>query len=98
MTAVDSGLGSAGNWLGDVLGKLGNLLQPPEAVAKDVAQAADNRQITFAPTFQVNGADQATSQALADKIMAELQAKFMPMFTAPSLAIARGASLTDGSS
>lgn len=96
--AVDSGLGSAGNWLGDVLGKLGNLLQAPDAVAKDVAQASDNRQITFAPTFQVNGADQATSQALADKIMSELQAKFMPMFTAPSLAIARGASLTDGSS
>lgn len=95
---ADNGLGSAGNWLGDVLGKLGNLLQAPDAVAKDVAQASDNRQITFAPTFQVNGADQATSQALADKIMSELQAKFMPMFTAPSLAIARGASLTDGSS
>jgi TP901 family phage tail tape measure protein len=98
MTAVDSGLGAAGSWLGDVLDKLGNLLQAPDAVAKDVAQASDNRQTTFAPTLQINGADQATSQALADKIVAQLQAQFMPMFTAPSLAIARGASLTDGSS
>lgn len=98
MASLDSALGTAGNWLGDVLGKLGNLLQPPEAVAKDVAQASDNRQITFAPQLTLNGADQATTQALSDKIMADLRAQFMPILTAPSLAIARGASLTDGSS
>lgn len=98
MGSIDSGLGVMGNWLSEKLGQLGNLLKPPDAVSKDVAQAADNRQITFSPQIQINGQDQASAKALAEQLMRDLQAKFMPMMTANPLAVARGASLTDGSS
>jgi TP901 family phage tail tape measure protein len=73
-------------------------LATPGDVAKDVVNSvADNRQITFAPVFQISGADKATSEALANDVLGKVKASFMPLMMANPLAIRRGASLTDGS-
>lgn len=86
----------AGEWLGEKIGALIDTLSSPDQVAKEVTNA-DNRQITFAPQIQVNGADQATSEALANKVMAKMKGEFVPLMMADPLAVRRGASLTDGS-
>lgn len=100
MASLDSGLASAGSWLGDKLTALvdsvQSMLGSPDAVSKDVAKAADNRQITFAPAISINGADHASQQALAAAVMEQLRAQFMPMMMDP-LTLRRSASLTDGS-
>lgn len=86
----------AGEWLGEKIGALIDKLSSPDQVAKEVTNA-DNRQINFSPTIHVNGADQATSEALASKVMAQMKGQFLPMMMADPLAVRRGASLTDGS-
>ncbi|MNW21755.1 hypothetical protein D3C71_2228400 [compost metagenome] len=58
---------------------------------------ADNRQIHFAPVFQISGADKATAEALANDVLGKVKASFMPLMMANPLAVRRGASLTDGS-
>ena len=78
----------------------GTLLQTPgspEAVAKEVVNNTDSRQMTFAPVIHVNGADQATSSALADQVIAKMRGEFVPLMMANPLAVRRGAALTDGS-
>ncbi|MDH1550988.1 phage tail tape measure protein [Pseudomonas juntendi] len=88
---------SIGEWIGEKLGALVDRLTSPEEVAKEVVTNADNRQITFAPQIQVQGADQATSEALANAVLQKMQAQFLPMMMANPLDIRRGAALTDGS-
>lgn len=99
MASVDSGLASAGSWLGDKLTALvdsvQSMLGSPDAVSKDIAQV-DSRQITFSPQIQITGADHASQQALAAAVMEQLRAQFMPMMMDP-LTLRRSASLTDGS-
>ncbi|OTI01506.1 hypothetical protein, partial [Pseudomonas aeruginosa] len=56
-----------------------------------------NRQSPFEPQIQVNGADQATSEALANQVMAKMRGEFVPLMMADPLAVRRGAALTDGS-
>lgn len=105
MASMDSGLASAGTWLGDKLTGLVDTIKStlggPDAVSKEIAQAppVDSRQITFAPQIQINGADHASQQALAAAVMEQLRAQFMPMMTMPmdALSLRRSASLTDGS-
>ncbi|WP_248769636.1 phage tail tape measure protein [Pseudomonas sp. MWU12-2345] len=106
-TAVGGAIGSAvggfagseaGSWLGEKLGALVDRLSSPEKVSKDVAAAAtsaDNR--TFAPVIQISGQDQASAKALADLVLQQIHAQFMPMMMANPLAVRTGASLTDGS-
>lgn len=88
---------SVGEWIGEKLGALVDRLTSPSEVAKEVVNNADNRQITFAPQIQVQGADQATSEALANAVLQKMQAQFVPMMMANPLDIRRGAALTDGS-
>lgn len=87
----------AGSWLGEKLGALVDRLSSPEAVAKEVVNNTDSRNMTFAPVIHVNGADQATSNALANTVMQQMKAQFMPMMMASPLDVRRGAALTDGS-
>lgn len=87
----------AGSWIGEKLGALVDHLSSPDAVAKQVTNA-DNRQMTFAPVIHIAGADQATSNALADTVMQKLRGEFVPMMMANPLDVRRGAALTDGSS
>ncbi|OEC32889.1 phage tail tape measure protein, TP901 family, core region [Pseudomonas cuatrocienegasensis] len=73
-------------------------LAAPGDTAKDVVNSvADNRQIHFAPVFQISGADKATAEALANDVLGKVKASFMPLMMANPLAVRRGASLTDGS-
>lgn len=87
----------AGSWIGEKLGALVDRLSSPEAVAKEVVNNTDSRQMTFAPVIHVNGADQATSSALADQVIAKMRGEFVPLIMANPLAVRRGAALTDGS-
>jgi TP901 family phage tail tape measure protein len=87
----------AGSWIGEKLGALVDRLSSPEAVAKEVVNNTDSRQMTFAPVIHVNGADQATSSALADQVIAKMRGEFVPLMMANPLAVRRGAALTDGS-
>ncbi|MOA57414.1 hypothetical protein D3C78_1815870 [compost metagenome] len=66
-------------------------------MAKEVVNNTDSRQITFAPSIQVNGADQATSELLANSVLEKMKAQFVPLMMADPLSLRRGASLTDGS-
>ena len=86
----------AGSWIGEKLGALVDRLSSPESVAKEVVNNTDSRQMHFAPVIQVNGADQATSEALANQVMAKLRGEFVPLMMADPLAVRRGAALTDG--
>jgi TP901 family phage tail tape measure protein len=89
----------AGSWLGEKLGALVDRLSSPDEVSKDIPSVtnADNRQMQFAPVFHINGADQATTTALADNVMSRLRGEFVPLMMAPDqLAQRRGAALTDG--
>ncbi|WP_273819507.1 phage tail tape measure protein [Pseudomonas asplenii] len=109
-TAVGGALGGVlggiagsdiGSWLGDKLGNRisgsGNRLPDPGAVGSELtAKPADNRQVTFAPVIQINGLDQATARQLADTVMQQMQAQFVPMMMADPLAARRGTALTDG--
>jgi len=95
--SIDQLLGSLGDKIGGFMQGMVDRLQSPGEVQQQVAQASDNRQITFAPSFTVNGADQATTQALSQKIMAELRAQFLPMMSGDALGVRRSASLGDGS-
>ncbi|MBA1250908.1 phage tail tape measure protein [Pseudomonas luteola] len=101
MSSIDTALGASGSWLGEKLTQLVNSitdrLGSPDEVSKQVAQAADNRQITFSPQIQINGADHASQQALAKAVMDQLRAQFMPMMTMDPLSLKRSASLSDGS-
>ena len=90
-----------GSWLGDKLGDRisspGNRLPAPGAVGSELAaKPADNRQVSFAPVIQINGLDQATARQLADTVMQQMQAQFVPMMMADPLAARRGTALTDG--
>ncbi|HAN51652.1 MAG TPA: phage tail tape measure protein [Pseudomonas sp.] len=87
----------AGSWLGEKLGALVDRLSSPEAVAKEVVNTTDSRQISFAPVIHIAGADQATSSALADQVIAKMRGEFTPLMMANPLAVRRGAALTDGS-
>lgn len=84
--------GAAGEWAGGAYDRLSS----PDEVAGQVAAATDNRQISFAPIIQISGADQATSEALANQVMSKMRGEFVPMMMADPLAIRRGAALTDG--
>jgi len=95
--SLDQLLGSLGDKLDGFMRSIADRLQAPGEVQKQVAQASDNRQITFAPHLVVNGADQATTQALSQKIMAELRAQFLPLMSGDALGVRRSASLGDGS-
>lgn len=104
-TAVGGAVGAlagsgAGEWIGKQLGSLVDKLKAPADTAKDVAKAVtENKQITFAPqiTMQPTG-DPAYDKRLADQIMARLKAEMMAAgMGGDSLAVRRGASLTDGS-
>lgn len=89
----------AGSWLGEKLGALVDRLSSPDEVSKDIPSVtnADNRQMQFSPTIHINGADQATTTALADTVMSRLRGEFVPLMMAPDqLAQRRGAALTDG--
>lgn len=88
---------SAGEWIGEKLGALVDRLSSPEATAKEIVTNTDNRQNTFAPVITIQGADQATSQALADTVMQRMKAEMLPMMAMDPLAVRRGAALTDGS-
>jgi TP901 family phage tail tape measure protein len=88
---------SAGEWIGEKLGALVDRLSSPEATAKEIVTNTDNRQTTFAPVITIQGADQATSQALGDSIMQRMKAEMLPMMAMDPLAVRRGAALTDGS-
>lgn len=78
-------------------------LAPPAEVATAAAAAAAAATAAAPPPPQpvvnvditINGHDQATQQALVDRIMQELQAKLMPMMFNP-LSSRSGAMLTDG--
>ncbi|WP_017906174.1 phage tail tape measure protein [Pseudomonas asplenii] len=90
-----------GSWLGDKLGDRisapGDRLPVPVAVSSELTtKPADNRQVTFAPVIQINGLDQATARQLADTVMQQMQAQFVPMMLADPLAARRGTALTDG--
>lgn len=85
-----------GSWIGEKLGALVDRLSSPESVAKEVVNNTDSRQTHFAPVIHVNGADQATSEALANQVMAKLRGEFVPLMMADPLAVRRGAALTDG--
>lgn len=88
--------GEAGAWLGDKLGRQADRLAAPAAVSQNLAAAqADNRQINFAPVVQIYGQDQASAQQLADRVVQQLQAQWLPLM-GDSLAVRRGAALTDG--
>lgn len=87
----------AGSWIGEKLGALVDRLSSPEAVAKEVVNNTDSRQISFAPVIHIAGADQATSSALADQVIAKMRGEFTPLMMANPLAVRRGAALTDGS-
>lgn len=89
----------AGSWLGEKLGALVDRLSSPDEVSKDIPSVtnADNRQMQFSPIIHINGADQATTTALADTVMSRLRGEFVPLMMAPDqLAQRRGAALTDG--
>lgn len=73
------------------------LAAPADAAKEVVNSVADNRQIHFAPVFQISGADKATAEALANDVLGKVKASFMPLMMANPLAVRRGASLTDGS-
>ncbi|MCS7871135.1 phage tail tape measure protein [Pseudomonas aeruginosa] len=88
---------SAGEWIGEKLGALVDKLSSPEATAKEIVTNTDNRQTTFAPVINIQGADHATSQALGDSIMQRMKAEMLPMMAMDPLAVRRGAALTDGS-
>lgn len=74
----------------------------PSQVGKDVATAAAVAAVPPpppAPVFPpiqivINGQDQATAQALVDKVMQRIKAEMMPMFN--PLSVRSGAMLTDG--
>ncbi|HEC0486933.1 TPA: phage tail tape measure protein [Pseudomonas aeruginosa] len=94
--ALGAWLGSeAGGAVGEWAGGQYDRLSSPDDVAQQVSNA-DNRQITFAPVLHVNGADAATSNALADQVLSKMRGEFVPLMMADPLAIRRGASLTDG--
>jgi TP901 family phage tail tape measure protein len=87
-----------GSWLGEKLGGLFDRLNAPEEVSKDIAAAAntDNRQIMFAPVFQISGQDAASADALAKKVYDKMYSQMLPGMMANPLAERRGAALTDG--
>lgn len=91
------GGGEAGAWLGDKLGHQVDRLATPEAVSQDLSAAQqDNRQINFAPVLQIYGQDHASAQQLADQVVQQLQAQWLSLAPLDSLAVRRGAALTDG--
>lgn len=79
-------------------------LAPPSQIGKEVIEAAAAAAvaaatppppIVFPPiNIEINGQDQATAQALVDKVMQRLKAEMMPMFNV--LSVRSGAMLTDG--
>ncbi|WP_085599261.1 MULTISPECIES: phage tail tape measure protein [unclassified Pseudomonas] len=88
--------GETGAWLGDKLGRQADRLAAPAAVSQNLAAAqAENRQINFAPVVHIHGQDQASAQQLADRVVQQLQAQWLPL-AGDSLAVRRGAALTDG--
>lgn len=74
----------------------------PSQVGKDVATAAAVAAVAPPPPapvlppiqITINGQDQATAQALVDKVMQRIKAEMMPMFN--PLSARSGAMLTDG--
>ncbi|AJO76898.1 MULTISPECIES: phage tail tape measure protein [Pseudomonas] len=102
-TAVGGLLGGAiGGWLGSETfgrlgGEVGDRLKPPGEVSKGlVASSASSQQVTFAPVIQISGPDQASSQHIADLVLQQLRAQFVPLMMTDPLAVRRGAALSDG--
>ncbi|QQX60104.1 phage tail tape measure protein [Pseudomonas chlororaphis] len=98
--------GDYGASLGDKLGALVDRLSSPEQVKNDLvggqpanpagAGQAVNPPITFAPVIQISGPDQASSQHIADLVLQQLRAQFIPLMMTDPLAVRRGAALSDG--
>ncbi|WMJ01133.1 phage tail tape measure protein [Pseudomonas chlororaphis subsp. aurantiaca] len=98
--------GDYGASLGDKLGALVDRLSSPEQVknglvgTQPVSPAGTaqpvNQPITFAPVIQISGPDQASSQHIADLVLQQLRAQFIPLMMTDPLAVRRGAALSDG--
>lgn len=98
--------GDYGTSLGDKLGALVDRLSSPEQVKNDLvggqpanpagAGQAVSPPITFAPVIQISGPDQASSQHIADLVLQQLRAQFIPLMMTDPLAVRRGAALSDG--
>ncbi|ROL85385.1 phage tail tape measure protein [Pseudomonas chlororaphis] len=98
--------GDYGASLGDKLGALVDRLSSPEQVKNDLvggqpanpagAGQAVSPPITFAPVIQISGPDQASSQHIADLVLQQLRAQFIPLMMTDPLAVRRGAALSDG--
>ncbi|MGY4662345.1 TP901 family phage tail tape measure protein [Pseudomonas chlororaphis] len=98
--------GDYGASLGDKLGALVDRLSSPDQVKNDLvggqpanpagAGQAVNPPITFAPVIQISGPDQASSQHIADLVLQQLRAQFIPLMMTDPLAVRRGAALSDG--
>ncbi|WP_277593005.1 phage tail tape measure protein [Pseudomonas chlororaphis] len=98
--------GGYGASLGDKLGALVDRLGSPEQVKNDLvggqsanpagAGQAVSPPITFAPVIQISGPDQASSQHIADLVLQQLRAQFIPLMMTDPLAVRRGAALSDG--
>ncbi|MGN7738859.1 phage tail tape measure protein [Pseudomonas sp. 22526] len=98
--------GDYGASLGDKLGALVDRLSSPEQVKNGLvgtqpvnpagAGQAVNQPITFAPVIQISGPDQASSQHIADLVLQQLRAQFIPLMMTDPLAVRRGAALSDG--
>ncbi|QLL14651.1 phage tail tape measure protein [Pseudomonas chlororaphis] len=98
--------GDYGASLGDKLGALVDRLSSPEQVKNDLvggqpanpagAGQAVSPPITFAPVIQISGPDQASSQHIANLVLQQLRAQFIPLMMTDPLAVRRGAALSDG--
>ncbi|ASN72194.1 hypothetical protein 3S15_1 [uncultured Caudovirales phage] len=89
---------SAGTWLGEKLGALVDRLSSPDAIAKEIVNNTDSRQMTFAPVLNMTpSGDPAYDKRLTDQVISRLKGEFVPLMMANPLAVRRGAALTDGS-
>lgn len=89
---------SAGDWLGEKIGALVDRLSSPDAVAKEIVNNTDSRQLTFAPVLNMTpSGDPAYDKRLTDQVISRLKGEFVPLMMANPLAVRRGAALTDGS-
>lgn len=89
---------SAGTWLGEKLGALVDRLSSPDAIAKEIVNNTDSRQMTFAPVLHMTpSGDPAYDKRLTDQVISRLKGEFVPLMMANPLAVRRGAALTDGS-
>ncbi|MGE7959068.1 phage tail tape measure protein [Pseudomonas sp. NPDC089530] len=102
-TAVGGLVGGAiGGWLGSEAfsrlgGELGDRLKSPAEVSKNlIAGSAPCQPVTLAPVINIYGQDQASARQLADTVIQQMQAQFMPLMMTDPLAVRRSAALSDG--